>query len=74
MARRSGEPPRRQGRIMALLVVCCVVFVLFFGRLAWMQFVMADHYAEKAAQASSASGSRRHRAPGCRRPYRPLKN
>lgn len=55
MARRSGEPPRRQGRIMALLVVCCVVFVLFFGRLAWMQFVMADHYAEKAAQASSAS-------------------
>ena len=38
-----------------LLVLCCTVFVLFFARLAWMQFAMADHYAEKAAEASSAS-------------------
>lgn len=55
MARHKGDAPQGHGRIAALLVLCCVVFVLFFGRLAWMQFVMADHYAEKAAQASSAS-------------------
>lgn len=55
MARHNGEPPRGQSRVAVLLAVCCVVFLLFFGRLAWMQFVMADHYAEKAAQASSAS-------------------
>ncbi|MFR3227351.1 MAG: hypothetical protein ACLTNY_10400, partial [Blautia massiliensis (ex Durand et al. 2017)] len=55
MARHNGDAPRGHRRIAALLVLCCVVFVLFFGRLAWMQFVMADHYAAKAAQASSVS-------------------
>ena len=49
------RPNGGRGRIAALLVLCCAVFVLFFARLAWMQFVRADHYAEKAAEASSAS-------------------
>lgn len=55
MARRGADRPNGRGRVAVLLVVCCAVFVLFFARLAWMQFAMADHYAEKAAEASSAS-------------------
>lgn len=55
MARRGTDRPNGRGRVAVLLVVCCAVFVLFFARLAWMQFAMADHYAEKAAEASSAS-------------------
>lgn len=55
MARRRADRPNGRGRVAVLLVICCVVFVLFFARLAWMQFAMADHYAEKAAEASSAS-------------------
>ena len=31
------------------------MFAAFFARLAWMQFVRADYYADKAAEASSAS-------------------
>ena len=55
-----GEPKgsrRRKAkrRVIVLLVLCCAVFVLFFWRLAYLQFVMADHYAAKAAEASSAS-------------------
>lgn len=55
MARRKAEQSGGRGRIAVLLVVSCVVFVAFFARLAWMQFAMADHYAQKAAEASSAS-------------------
>lgn len=55
-----GEPKgsrRRKAkrRVIVLLVLCCAVFVLFLWRLAYLQFVMADHYAAKAAEASSAS-------------------
>lgn len=42
-------------RVMVLLVLCCAVFALFLARLAWLQFAMADHYAQKMAEASSAS-------------------
>ena len=42
-------------RLTALLVVCGAVFILFAVRLVWMQFVMADHYAEKVAEASQTS-------------------
>ncbi|MCO7109430.1 hypothetical protein NIA69_10070 [Gemmiger formicilis] len=38
-----------------LMVLCGAVFAAFFARLAWMQFVRADYYADKAAEASSAS-------------------
>ncbi len=55
MSRRKVDRPGGRGRVAVLLVLCCTVFVLFFARLAWMQFAMADHYAEKAAEASSAS-------------------
>lgn len=55
MSRRKADRPQGRGRVAALLVLCCVVFLAFFARLAWMQFAMADHYAEKAAEASSAS-------------------
>ena len=48
---------RRKARrlVMVLLVLCCAVFALFLARLAWLQFAMADHYAQKMAEASSAS-------------------
>ena len=55
MARQKAKQSGERGRIAVLLVVSCVVFVAFFARLAWMQFAMADHYAQKAAEASSAS-------------------
>ena len=55
MAKPKRDSARGHGRIAVLLVLCCLVFVAFFARLAWMQFAMADHYAEKAAEASSAS-------------------
>ena len=55
MARHKGNRSQGRGRVAVLLVFCCAVFVAFFARLAWMQFAMADHYAEKAAEASSAS-------------------
>ena len=42
-------------RVMVLLALCCAVFALFVWRLAYLQFTMADYYAAKAAQASSAS-------------------
>lgn len=42
-------------RLVVLLALCCAVFALFLGRLAWMQFTMADHYAERVAEAGSAS-------------------
>ena len=42
-------------RVMVLLVLCCAVFALFLARLAWLQFAMADHYAQKMAEASSDS-------------------
>ena len=35
--------------------MCGAVFAAFFARLAWIQFVRADYYADKAAEASSAS-------------------
>ena len=34
---------------------CGAVFAAFFARLARMQFARADYYADKAAEASSAS-------------------
>ena len=46
---------RRRLRVAVLAVVCGAVFVAFFARLAWMQFARADYYADKAAEASSAS-------------------
>lgn len=55
MPRRKSDRSQGRGRVAALLVLCCVVFLAFFARLAWMQFAMADHYAEKVAEASSAS-------------------
>lgn len=47
MKKNNGKP-----RVKILLAICLAVFVLFFVRLFWMQFVMADHYAERVAQAS----------------------
>ena len=55
MAKGGSRRPQGHGRVAVLLVLCCLVFTAFFARLAWMQFAMADHYAEKAAEASSAS-------------------
>ena len=46
---------RRRLRVAVLAVVCGAVFAAFFARLAWMQFASADYYADKAAEASSAS-------------------
>ena len=46
---------RRRVRVAVLMVLCGAVFAAFFARLAWMQFVRADYYADKAAEASSAS-------------------
>ena len=45
----------RRIRVAVLAVLCGAVFAAFFARLAWMQFAMADYYADKVAQASSAS-------------------
>lgn len=54
---KDNRSPRKRGhgRVAVLMALCGVVFVAFFARLAWMQFAMADHYAEKVAEASSAS-------------------
>lgn len=46
---------RRRLRVAVLAVVCGAVFAAFFARLAWMQFARANYYADKAAEASSAS-------------------
>ena len=46
---------RRRARVAVLMVLCGAVFAAFFARLAWMQFARADYYADKAAEASSAS-------------------
>lgn len=48
MNKRGGK-----GRVTALLVLCAVVFGLFLARLAWMQFVQADYYAQRVAEAST---------------------
>lgn len=50
---RRSTPSKK--RLTVLLVLCGAVFILFAVRLAWMQFVMADHYAEKVAEASQTS-------------------
>ena len=54
MANRKNSH-RRRVRVAVLMVLCGAVFTAFFARLAWMQFVRADYYADKAAEASSAS-------------------
>ena len=54
MANRKNSH-RRRVRVAVLVVLCGAVFAAFFARLAWMQFVRADYYADKAAEASSAS-------------------
>lgn len=54
MANRK-KSHRRRVRVAVLMVLCGAVFAAFFARLAWMQFVRADYYADKAAEASSAS-------------------
>ena len=54
MANRKNSHHRR-ARVAVLMVLCGAVFAAFFARLAWMQFVRADYYADKAAEASSAS-------------------
>lgn len=51
----SKNSHRRRVRVAVLMVLCGAVFAAFFARLAWMQFVRADYYADKAAEASSAS-------------------
>ena len=48
MANRNKS--HRRARVAVLMVLCSAVFAAFFARLAWMQFVMADHYADKAAE------------------------
>ncbi|MUT97483.1 MAG: hypothetical protein EP147_17925 [Subdoligranulum sp.] len=52
---QSTQRRKARRRVMVLLVLCCAVFALFLARLAWLQFAMADHYAQKKAEASSAS-------------------
>lgn len=52
---QSTRRRKARRRVMVLLVLCCAVFALFLARLAWLQFAMADHYAHKLAEASSAS-------------------
>ena len=54
MANRKNSH-RRRVRVAVLMVLCGAVFAAFFARLAWIQFVRADYYADKAAEASSAS-------------------
>ena len=54
MANRKNSH-RRRVRVAVLMVLCGAVFAAFFARLACMQFVRADYYADKAAEASSAS-------------------
>ena len=54
MANRKNSH-RCRVRVAVLMVLCGAVFTAFFARLAWMQFVRADYYADKAAEASSAS-------------------
>lgn len=56
MANRKNSH-RRRVRVAVLMVLCGAVFAAFFARLAWMQFVRADYYADKAAEASSASSA-----------------
>ena len=50
MANRKNSH-RRRVRVAVLMVLCGAVFAAFFARLAWMQFVRADYYADKAAEA-----------------------
>lgn len=57
MARQKGSRRQGRGRVVVLLALCGAVFLAFFVRLVWMQFLMADYYAEKATEASSASYS-----------------
>ena len=52
---QSTRRRKARRRVMVLLVLCCAVFALFLARLAWLQFAMADHYAQKMAEAGSAS-------------------
>ena len=52
---QSTRRRKARRRVMVLLVLCCAVFALFLARLAWLQFTMADHYAQEMAEASSAS-------------------
>lgn len=51
----KSDKPRRggpgKGRLAALAALCAAAFLMFAARLAWMQFAMAGHYAEKAAEA-----------------------
>ena len=49
------KKPNRSGksRVIILLMLCALVFGLFLARLIWMQFVQADYYAQKVAQAST---------------------
>lgn len=54
MANRKNSH-RRRVRVAVLMVLCGAVFAAFFARLAWIQFVRADYYADKAAETSSAS-------------------
>ena len=52
--KQPDSPRRRRGRrVVVLAVLCAAVFALFLARLAWMQFAMADHYAQKVAELST---------------------
>ena len=56
MANRNKS--HRRARVAVLMVLCSAVFAAFFARLAWMQFVKADYYADKAAEASSEAAKK----------------
>ena len=47
------KQPGGKGRVLALLVLCALVFGVFVARLAYLQFYRADYYAEKVAKASA---------------------
>ena len=53
----NNKTPRQRGRgrVVVLLVVCTAVFAAFLARLAYMQFTLADHYAERLAAASTTT-------------------
>ena len=52
MGGKNGKP-----RVWALLILCALIFLLFLGRLGYLQFARADHYREKAEEAASAAYS-----------------
>lgn len=50
-----GENRRGRWRVWLLLAACLLLFAGFLGRLAYLQFVLADVYAQKVEQASTVT-------------------